>query len=338
MQENHPHVLDLATNFSRKDYISKQVDVVMLNGQRFFIHVNASSITSGEVLDAVLRDQDIKESSAFNLAILKNGEFLPLSNETKLSKVAPLGWKDPKNLGPGQILGETLTLYQRVKFIPDNIDDSFKDAGNKHQFYLQLRRDLLAGKFKMTKSEYLSLAGMALQVEFGDFYHEVHDEVYFDLEHYLPEFTPEDRTNLIKLHKAHLGQSQSKTEIKFCKEVQRHDNYGFHFFKVFNDKKMTQAKLLGIHIEGIFLFNISEHNSIPHQITSSFFWHKITRIQYDTGKFQLLVQDEHDKSKNHKLKFYAEEIKSKVMFDLASTHHQHSNQLRLNAKVQVQYR
>ena len=39
----------------------------------------------------------------------------------------------------------------------------------------------------MDLSQYLSLAGMALQVEFGDFSQDVHDEVYFDLEHYLPK-------------------------------------------------------------------------------------------------------------------------------------------------------
>ena len=52
-----------------------------------------------------------------------------------------------------------------------------------------------------------------------------------------------------------------------------------------------------------------------------------------SGKFHLLVQDDHDKSKSHKLKYYAKECKSKVMFDVSSSHHQHSNQMRLNAKM-----
>lgn len=344
MQDNHAKVLDLATNFSRKDFVSKQVDVVMLNGQKYFIHVNAANVTSGEILDAVLRDQDIKESNLFTLALRKTSEYWPLSNESKLSKVAPLGWKDPKQV-PNKILGETLTLYQRIKYIPDDIDNSFKDPCNKHQFYLQLRKDVLQGQYLLTPSEYLSLAGMALQVEFGDFSHDIHDDIYFDLEHYLPLHMIKDdvqslRSSLVKLHKAHLGQSQSKTEMKFCKELARHDNYGFHFFQVFQDKKLQKVKLLGIHLQGIFLFDLSSKNEVAHQVQASFFWHKITRIQYDTGKFQLLVQDEADKAKNHKLKFYAEESKSKVMFDLASAHHQHSNQLRLNAKLQneVQYR
>merc|ERR1719242_859729 len=123
----------------------------------------------------------------------------------------------------------------------------------------------------MDQSQYLSLAGMALQVEFGDFSQDVHDEVYFDLEHYLPKHAIQDdsfqststmRASLIKLHKAHLGQSQSKTEMKYCQELLRHSNYGFHMFKVSTDKKCQQhSKLLGIHLKGIFLFEANQPSS-----------------------------------------------------------------------------
>ena len=328
MQENQPKVLDLATNFSRKDFVSKQVDVVMLNGQRFFIHVNAASITAGEILDNVLRDEDIKEASLFTLALYKHQEFWPLANDTKLSKV--VNWKEQNK---AKILGETVTLYLRVKYF----SDEFKCPENKHQFYLQLRQDVLNGKYPMSDSEYLSLAGMALQVEFGDFSRELHNEIYFDLEHYLPSHlitqnSENLRSSLVKLHQAHLGQSQSKTEMKFCHELQRHDNFGFHFFRVFNDKKCVQSKLLAVHLHGIFLFEASKNTSVPHRVLASFFWHQITRIQYDNSKFQLLVQDQ------DKLKYYTLESKSKVMFDLSSTHHQHSNQLRLNAKSSTEYK
>ena len=85
MQENPPKVLDLATNYSRKDFVSKQVTIILLSGQKYFIHVNATNITAGELLDNVLRDQDIKEASMFALAVFKDQEYWPLSNETKVS-------------------------------------------------------------------------------------------------------------------------------------------------------------------------------------------------------------------------------------------------------------
>ena len=68
------------------------------------------------------------------------------------------------------------------------------------------------------------------------------------------------RQNLVRLHRAHLGQSQSKTEIKYCKEVQRNDNYGFHNYAVTESKKQltsNRKKHLGIHLQGVFLFETS---------------------------------------------------------------------------------
>ena len=173
----------------------------------------------------------------------------------KVSKIAPQGWKDAKmvpNSG-NRILGESVTLYQRLKYLPEDINTTFKDPANKHQFYLQLRQDILLGKYPMNQSQHLSLAGMALQVEFGDFSQDVHDDVYFDLEHYLPEHCIKDdcqaiRASLIKLHKAHLGQSQSKTELTFCNELLRHENYGFHMFKVWIDKKLQRSKVSAITV------------------------------------------------------------------------------------------
>ena len=106
----------------------------------------------------------------------------------------------------------------------------------------------------------------ALQTEFGDFSEDIHGEGdYFLLEHYLPAAAARQlgggeaaaRQNLVRLHRAHLGQSQSKTEIRYCKEVQRNDNYGFHNFAVTEGKKHAAAaagngnrrRHLGIHLQ-----------------------------------------------------------------------------------------
>jgi len=229
----------------------------MLDGQLLNIRCNAASITAGEVLDAALRERDIKESSLFTLSFLgeRGTEFWPLSNDTKLSKVAASGWKEGKPC-------QDLTVYQRFKFHPSDVD-SILTAENKHLLYLQLRQDLLNGRLHgVSKNMYLSLAGMALQIEFGDFSEDIHgDGEYFMLEHYLPGFiySSAERAlscrSLAKVHRAHLGQSQSKTELKFCREIMALDCVGFHFFTVTKDKKSYQTtssispNLLGIHVQ-----------------------------------------------------------------------------------------
>ena len=58
---------------------------------------------------------------------------------------------------------------------------------------------------------------MALQVEFGDFSHDIHEDIYFNLEHYLPSHIIKNdvenlRSSLVKLHKAHLGKFKANLQ------------------------------------------------------------------------------------------------------------------------------
>ena len=55
-----------------------------------------------------------------------------------------------------------------------------------HQFYLQLRRDLLKERVQCSEEQAMSLAALALQAEFDD-YQQCHSmKNYFAMEHYLP--------------------------------------------------------------------------------------------------------------------------------------------------------
>jgi hypothetical protein len=355
MSQEDPVLLDLYVHRSRKEEGNvRKVTIVMLNGQRLSVRCNAATVTAGEVLDAVLRDRDAKEGSLFTLSCLNEvgTEYWALANETKLSKIAPAGWKEGRAC-------RDLTLYQRFKFHPDDVD-AIKDAENKHHLYLQLRRDLLEARvFGLTHNMYLSLAGMALQVEFGDFSEDIHgDDEYFMLDHYLPnhmllEGRETSRKSLVKVHRAHLGQSQSKTELKFCRELQRLENFGFHFFDVTRDKKSSSSLpslnssaniIIGIHVQGVFLYEKSKDIFTSHKLLAPFFWRNIGRIQYDKTRFQITLvansthnsnnnnNNNKDDSKCHKLKFQVSESKAKLMFELASSHHQHSNKLRYQAK------
>jgi len=355
MAQEDPILLDLYVHRSRKEEgNARKVTIIMLNGQRFSVRCNAATVTAGEILDTILRERDIKEGSLFTLSCLNEigTEYWALSNETKLSKIAPAGWKEGRSC-------RDLTLYQRFKFHPDDVD-TIKDAENKHHLYLQLRRDLLEARiYGLTQNMYLSLAGMALQIEFGDFSEDIHgDDEYFMLDHYLPchmllEGREVSRKSLVKVHRAHLGQSQSKTELKFCRELQRLENFGFHFFSVTRDKKSVTSLpamasstpcLIGIHVQGVFLYERARDIATSHKLLAPFFWRNIGRIQYDKTRFQITLvanatnsnnnnnNNNKDDNKCHKLKFQVSESKAKLMFDLASSHHQYSNKIRYQAK------
>ena len=347
--------LDLCTHHSKKDMLMvKDVEVIMLNGQKWIVQVNPLNITAGEVLDNILREQDITESSVFALS-LKLGsanEFCPLSNDLKLSKIAPQGWKDSCIGGKNHPHNNNqlwphppFVLYQRFRFLPRDLDQQLKDPKNKHQLYLQFRSDVLSGRYRMPVNLHLSIAAMALQVEFGDFSEDVHGDDYFMLEHYVPKHVvdqlgiSEAKSCLERLHRGYLGQSQSKTELKFIREIQDLSDFGFHLFEVQLEKSENSRRsrrLLGVHIEGIFLFETSCDFAQSHKVLASFFWHKIHRIQYDKTRFQLLVGDSGEGSQ--KLKFYVSETKAKLLFDLSSCHHQYSNKLKAKDNQRVECR
>ena len=99
-------------------------------------------------------------------------------------------------------------LHQRFRHLPRDLCNLLKDPRNKHQLYLQLRRDVLNGRYRMSVNGHLSAAAMALQVEFGDYSDDVHGASdYFLLEHYLPPHVvdklgiTETKTCLEKLHR-----------------------------------------------------------------------------------------------------------------------------------------
>lgn len=361
--------LDLCKHHTRKDMLMvKDIEVIMLNGQKWVVQVNPSNITAGEVLENVLREQDITESAMFALCLQMNGdpnEFCPLSNDLKLNKVAPQGWKDSLIGGGGGSSKAAsnnnlwphppFVLHQRFRFLPRDLDAQLRDPKNKHQLYLQLRRDVLSGRYRMPVNLHLSVAAMALQVEFGDFSEDVHGDDYFMLEHYVPKHVidqiggiSEAKACLEKLHRGYLGQSQSKTELKFVREIENLSDFGFHLFEAGTSSgSCSQKRKLGVHIEGIFLFDESVNDlATSHQVSASFFWHKINRIQYDKTRFQLLVGDEQEADTGdkagggggQKVKFYVSEMKAKLLFDLASSHHQYSNKLKArdNQRVEIE--
>ena len=78
----------------------------------------AAGTTAGELLDHVLSHQDIKESYYYCIAASDAGEYLPLSGDTKISKVAPAGWKaDGRSHAPPV---HSFSLFLRFKLLPDD--------------------------------------------------------------------------------------------------------------------------------------------------------------------------------------------------------------------------
>ena len=137
----------------------------------------------------------------------------------------------------------TFTAFFRVTFYVENIS-TLKYSQTRHQYYLQLRRDILGlyttcslcyklvstqpistseGKTYCHEEVALKLAAYALQAEKGDYDHQHSRYGYFRLEDYLPK-TVMEKVNrqyihdiLPDMHEEKYGLSREKAELEFLK-------------------------------------------------------------------------------------------------------------------------
>ncbi|KAF7464794.1 Hypothetical predicted protein [Marmota monax] len=151
-----------------KSYLAlRDLCVVLLSGQCLEVKCDIES-TVGAVFNAVMSFINLGEITYFGLAYLKGKEFFFLNNETRLCKIAPEGWRE-------QLLKtsmDTFTLFLRIKFFVSHCG-LLQDSLTRHQFYLQLRKDILEERLHCNDETLLQLGVLALQAEFGNYPKEV---------------------------------------------------------------------------------------------------------------------------------------------------------------------
>ncbi|XP_054845741.1 tyrosine-protein phosphatase non-receptor type 13 [Eublepharis macularius] len=264
----------------------RKVNVVLLTGQRLELTCDTKTICK-DVFDMVVAHVGLVEHHLFGLATLKENEFFFIDPELKLTKVAPEGWKEePKKKSKNTV---NFTLFFRIKFF---VDDSslIQHTLTCHQYYLQLRKDLLEEKMHCDDETALLLASLALQAEYGDYQTEVHGLSYFRLEHYLPPRVMENldlshvKEELPKLHSAYVGASEKEAELEFLKICQRLTEYGVHFHRVLPEKKSQTGILLGVCPKGVLIFEV--HNGIRTPVLR-FPWRETKKISFNKRKITL---------------------------------------------------
>ncbi|XP_036384166.1 tyrosine-protein phosphatase non-receptor type 13 isoform X2 [Megalops cyprinoides] len=263
----------------------RKVGVVLLNGQRLELSCDAKAICK-DVLDMVVAHVGLVEHHLFGLAYLKDNEFFFIDPEAKLSKVAPEGWKEePKKKKPEV----NFSLFFRIKFFLDDVT-LIQHTMTKHQYYLQLRKDILEERMRCDMENAMLLASLALQAEFGDYQPELHGKTYFRLEHYLPASVLDkmDQTSikeeLPKLHSAYYGASEAEAEFEFLKVSQRLTEYGVHFHRVLPEKRSQTGIMLGVYSKGVLIFEVLNGARTP---VLRFPWRETKKISFTKKKISL---------------------------------------------------
>ncbi|XP_039106482.1 tyrosine-protein phosphatase non-receptor type 13 isoform X4 [Hyaena hyaena] len=264
----------------------RKVNIKLLSGQRLELTCDTKAICK-DVFDMVVAHIGLVEHHLFALATLKDNEYFFVDPDLKLTKVAPEGWKEePKKKSKATV---NFTLFFRIKFFMDDVS-LIQHTLTCHQYYLQLRKDILEERVHCDDETSLLLASLALQAEYGDYQPEVHGMSYFRLEHYLPPRVMEKldlsyvKEELPKLHNTYVGASEKETELEFLKVCQRLTEYGVHFHRVHPEKKSQTGILLGVCSKGVLVFEV--HNGVR-TLVLRFPWRETKKISFSKKKITL---------------------------------------------------
>ncbi|XP_078258040.1 tyrosine-protein phosphatase non-receptor type 13 [Rhinoraja longicauda] len=281
--------LDLPTSILAKngkgEDIRRKVNIMLLNGQCLELTCDAKT-TCKDVFDMVVAHVGLVEHHFFSLAYLKGNEFFFVDLDSKLSKVAPEGWKDAKKRNRIAI---NFNLFLRIKFFVDDMD-LIQHTLTRHQYYLQLRRDILEERLHCNNETAMLLASLALQSEFGDYQPEVHGRTYFRLEHYVPVGVVETlnqsylKEELPKLHITYCGATETESELEFLKVCQKLPEYGVLFHWVLPEKKSHTGINLGICSKGVIVYMLQ--NGVRTEVLR-FPWRDTKKISFNRKKITL---------------------------------------------------
>ncbi|XP_048419336.2 tyrosine-protein phosphatase non-receptor type 13 isoform X2 [Stegostoma tigrinum] len=303
----------------------RELSVIIPNGQCLDVKCDVNS-KGGDVFDMVVAYTNLVEHFYFGLAYLKDKEFFFLDHFTKLYKVAPSGWKDQPKKKTTLV---NFTLFLRIKFFIENFS-LIQHSLTRHQYYLQLRKDILEERLYCSDETALLLASLALQVEYGDYISEVHGKNYYRVEHYIPPSVMEKmaltciKEELPRLHSTYFNLSEEEAELEFLKVTQQLPEYGVLFHQVARDKKATGGDVvLGICAKGIIVYEVKNNSRIA---SLRFQWRETERITFNRKKFT--VQSNSDGKKHI---FITENSKTcKYLIELCSA--QHKFQMQMNSR------
>ncbi|CAH1247149.1 PTPN13 [Branchiostoma lanceolatum] len=314
----------------------RKVIVVMLNGQRLSLVCDVTTVAK-QLFDMIVAQLGLVEHFFFGLAHLKDAELFFLDPDEKLAKVAPAGWKDEGKGRPGSEV--KFTVFFRVKYYVENVS-SLKHQLTRHQFYLQLRRDVLEERTHCPSDSAVSLAALALQAEFGDYSPDAHGHNYFLVEHYLPARVIDSlgvapiRQDLPRMHSQHRGMMEPTAEMEFLLGAQKLPEYGVMFHKVYREKKYIPSNtvLVGINAKGVAIYELRNTVRVSQD---KFAWRGTRKISFNRRKF-VLESTPADNNSLNKLTFFTDSYK-KGRYLLGMCTSQHKFHIRMRSRLNASH-
>ncbi|XP_030630901.1 FERM and PDZ domain-containing protein 2 [Chanos chanos] len=289
----------------------RSLKVIMPNGQSILVKCDVKSRTR-DVFDMIIAHSNLVEHFYFGLAYIDENEFFFLENETKISKVAPDRWK--------KVPTETFVLHFRIKFFVNDVALLLHKL-TRHQYYLQMRQDILEDRLPCDEETGLFLGALALQAEFGDSMPEVYGTNYYRPEHYVSKSIlkkmamPCLKEELLRLHANNVNMVVEESELEFLKATQQLPEYGVLFHRAAWEKKPVIGELLlGICAKGVVVYEVKNNSR---STSLRFHWRETVSITSIKRKF--VIESSTSKKKHT---FLTEKSKiARYLCELCSAQH-----------------
>ncbi|XP_070833726.1 tyrosine-protein phosphatase non-receptor type 13 isoform X2 [Chaetodon trifascialis] len=296
----------------------REVTVVLPNGQYVVVRCDIKS-KARDVFDMVVAHANLVEHFYFGLAFLDDDEYFFLEHETKISKVAPDSWKK------GHI--SSFLVFLRVKYFVDDISFILHRL-TRHQYYLQLRKDILEDRLYCNEETGLFLVALALQAEFGDYMPELYGKNYYQPEHYVSKrmleklALPTVKEELPRLHASHAQMLPEEAETEYLKIAQQLPEYGVMFHRVGREKRPVVGELvLGVCAKGIIVYEMKNHGRT---VTRRFLWRETDSIS--TGRRKLIIECGGPSGKKHSFVTESSKI-AQYLLNLCSAQHKFHSEM-----------
>ncbi|KAL6101807.1 uncharacterized protein ACO6RY_16971 [Pungitius sinensis] len=296
----------------------REVTVVLPSGQYVVVRCDIKS-KARDVFDMVVAHANLVEHFYFGLAFIDDDEYFFLDNETKISKIAPDSWKK------GQIA--SFFVFLRIKFFVDDMSFVLHRL-TRHQYYLQLRRDLLEDRIYCNEETGLFLAALALQAEFGDYMLELYGKNYYQPEHYVSKrmleklALPNVKEELPRLHASHAQILPEEAETEYLKIAQQLPEYGVMFHRVGREKRQVVGEMvLGICAKGIIVYEMKSH---LRSVIRRFLWRETDTIS--TGRRKLIIECGGPSGKKHSFVTESSKI-AQYLLNLCSAQHKFHSEM-----------
>lgn len=320
------------------------VNILLLNGQTLQIACNPTITTARQIFDAVIKSENILENFFVGLCALIGGDFVFLPMEVKIYKVAPQIWIDSSKKS-NYLDNSIFTLFLRIKFFLPTLR-GVSSLESRHLLYLQLRKSILERHILCTDDDLISLGGLALQAEVGDFTELMKSIEYFTSSHYLPEGILQKNKKMVQyLRNSHLnkkGLHSLEAEHCFIRHVQELKEYGLHLYSAVwsRDDNTNFEVYIAISIAGINIFQRNSNckftgnakTTFHRRLYEHFEWLEIENLCFSKHVLCVVVRRSESLSvkdkKRVKYKFIMDSRKSYFAFNLASEHHKFYMKLR----------